>query len=333
MPKRTALLLANGAYTIRAPLSRPVAVSAALAEKLKAMDFEVRSANDQNLHGMKVATEDWLSDIAETLSNSEPDVDVVSVTDEALLLFSYCGHGAAGCFFPVDCGRPCTREETFCFFEDFLFRLFDVLGQRPANIFHHDMCGDIHASWLLPGIRIVVIIESCRRLLKDERQAYEATKTELQMRKRHLLPSVQALRPDLAFQNAVWDQRRLAFLRHLGPNAPEILMALSSESTTASYDVVFLRSIVDSIDKPVRLGGILERASLDTMRRTGHQQKPVVLTFGGAGLERNMRLEECILARPPDRGRTLLPGVSLPSLSTKPRKGRISRQRSFVHRS
>lgn len=51
------------------------------------------------------------------------------------------------------------------------------------------------ASWLLPGIRIVVIIESCRRLLKDERQAYEATKTELQMRKRHLLPSVQALRP------------------------------------------------------------------------------------------------------------------------------------------
>ena len=35
-------------------------------------------------------------------------------------------------------------------------------------------------------------------------------------------------RPDLAFQNAMWDQRRLAFLRHLGPNAPEILMALSS---------------------------------------------------------------------------------------------------------
>jgi len=323
MPKRTALLLANGAYTIRAPLSRPVAVSAALAEKLKVMDFKVRSADDQNLQGMKVATEEWLSDIADM--DSEPE-DL----EPPLLLFSYCGHGAAGCFFPVDCGRPCAREETFCFFEDFLFRLFDVLGQRPANIFHHDTCGDIHASWLLPGIRIVVIIESCRRLLKDERQAYEATKSELQMRKRHLLPSVQALRPDLAFQNAVWDQRRLAFLRHLGPNAPEILMALSSESTTASYDVVFLRSIVDSIDKPVRLGGILERASLDTMRRTGHQQKPVVLTFGGAGLER--RLEECILARP-DRGRTLLPGVSLPSLSTKPRKGRISRQRSFVHRS
>ena len=35
-------------------------------------------------------------------------------------------------------------------------------------------------------------------------------------------------RPDLAFQNAMWDQRRLAFLRHLGPDAPEILMALSS---------------------------------------------------------------------------------------------------------
>ena len=43
---------------------------------------------------------------------------------------------------------------------------------------------------------------------------------------------------------------------------------------------VFLRSIVDSIDKPLRLGGILERASLETLRRTGHQQKPVVLSFG-----------------------------------------------------
>eukprot|EP00435_Cladocopium_sp_Y103_P073710 s223_g44.t2 len=278
MPQRLALLLANGAYTIRAPLSRP----------------------DQTLNGMKAATEDWLSEVADALdlavqSEMETPKDLVDPGPPLLILFSYCGHGAAGCFFPVDCGRPCGREDTFCFFEDLLFRLFKVLGRPASEFFRCDFSGETGACWLLPGIRIVVIIESCRRLLKDERYAYEATKTHVAYQKRHLLPSVQALRPDLAFQNAIWDQRRLAFLRHLGPNAPEILMALSSESTTASYDVVFLRSIVDSIDKPVRLGGILERASLETLRRTGHQQKPVVLSFGGSG-ERNL-LEESVLAR------------------------------------
>jgi hypothetical protein len=54
------------------------------------------------------------------------------------------------------------------------------------------------ACWMLPGIRIVVIIESCRRLLKDERYAYEATKTHVAYQKRHLLPSVQALRSGIA---------------------------------------------------------------------------------------------------------------------------------------
>lgn len=338
MPQRLALLLANGAYTIRAPLSRPVEVSAALAEKLRAMGFSVRSAEDQTLNGMKAATEDWLSEVADALdlavqSEMETPKDLVDPGPPLLILFSYCGHGAAGCFFPVDCGRPCGREDTFCFFEDLLFRLFKVLGRPASEFFRCDFSGETGACWLLPGIRIVVIIESCRRLLKDERYAYEATKTHVAYQKRHLLPSVQALRPDLAFQNAIWDQRRLAFLRHLGPNAPEILMALSSESTTASYDVVFLRSIVDSIDKPVRLGGILERASLETLRRTGHQQKPVVLSFGGSG-ERNL-LEESVLARRGDHGgQTLLRGVSLPSLTAKPRSrmSRMTRQRSFVHR-
>lgn len=341
MPQRLALPLANGAYTIRAPLSRPVEVSAALAEKLRAMDFSVRSAEDQTLSGMKAATEDWLSEVADALDKVQSEMgrpkDFVDPgppepPEPPLLLFSYCGHGAAGCFFPVDCGRPCEREDTYCFFEDLLFRLFKVLGRPASELFRCDFSGETGACWMLPGIRIVVIIESCRRLLKDERYAYEATKTHVAYQKRHLLPSVQALRPDLAFQNAMWDQRRLAFLRHLGPDAPEILMALSSESTTASYDVVFLRSIVDSIDKPVRLGGILERASLETLRRTGHQQKPVVLSFGGG--ERNL-LEESVLARRDDLGgRTLLRGASLPSLTAKPRSrmSRMSRQRSFVHR-
>ena len=70
--------------------------------------------------------------------------------------------------------------------------------------------------------------------------------------------------------NLAWDQRRLAFLER--PETPQLLLALSSESTTASYDVVFLRSIVENCSKVVRLGGILERAALETQRRTGHQQ-------------------------------------------------------------
>ncbi|CAK9110019.1 unnamed protein product [Durusdinium trenchii] len=314
MPKRLALLLANGAYTIRAPLSRPVAVSTAMAKKLE------------------VATEEWLSDVATAVDSFAEESSDRRFDDEPplLLLCSFCGHGAAGCFFPVDSKRPCPQEESFSFFEDLLFPLLHVLGLA----FEHGT-----PAWLLPGVRIFMIIESCRRLLKDEHEAYQATKTQVAQKKRHLLPCVQAMRPDLAFGNAMWDQQRLAFLSHLGRlghGAPELLLALSSESTTASYDVVFLRSIVESIDKPLRLGGILERASLDTLRRTGHQQKPVILSFGPADAkqERRMKLEEYVLARPAPEahaGRALLRGVSLPSLSKSAPMKRLSRQRSFVH--
>ena len=102
---------------------------------------------------LQVATEDWLSDIADTLDSEEllhgpkslQDLHILLCNaafvrrvvqimlqrrvmlrrkrccgvvlrpedlEPPLLLFSYCGHGAAGCFFPVDCGRPCAREET-----------------------------------------------------------------------------------------------------------------------------------------------------------------------------------------------------------------------------
>merc|ERR1712046_515389 len=76
---------------------------------------------------------------------------------------------------------------------------------------------------------------------------------------------------------AEWDAARLSFLSQLGPNSPLLLLALSSESTTPSYDVVYLRSIVEQIDRPVKLVGMLERASLDTLRKTAHKQKPVLL--------------------------------------------------------
>ena len=49
----SAHLVGGSLLRIRAPLSRPVEVSAALAEKLRAMGFLVRSAEDQTLSGMK----------------------------------------------------------------------------------------------------------------------------------------------------------------------------------------------------------------------------------------------------------------------------------------
>eukprot|EP00930_Biecheleria_cincta_P047735 TRINITY_DN33158_c0_g1_i1.p1 TRINITY_DN33158_c0_g1~~TRINITY_DN33158_c0_g1_i1.p1 ORF type:complete len:434 (-),score=72.90 TRINITY_DN33158_c0_g1_i1:36-1337(-) len=304
-PRRLALLLANGAYTQRAPLSKPVGVAAELKQKLTAMNFLVEGADNQDLAGMKGTTQRWLKQVdsvAESLAegdagdashmqnghhgrNNEPPL---------ILVFVFAGHGCAGRFFPVDCGKPATPEQTFCFFEDFLFRLFEVLGgkdlfqpkrsswQRPAGPFgYREEDSPRVANWYLEGVQILVIIESCRRLTGEELKSYEAERTRIAHGKRHLLPCMQAMRPDLAaFGGAEWDAARLAFLSRLGPGAPQLLLALSSESTTPSYDVVFLRSITESLDKPVKLGGILERASMDTLRRTGHKQKPVVLHFG-----------------------------------------------------
>merc|ERR1712060_1046982 len=127
----------------------------------------------------------------------------------------------------------------------------------------------------------------------EEKQAFEEERQRVAHGRRHLLPSLTAHRPDLAHVGgAEWDAMRLAWLARLGPGAPELLLALSSESTTPSYDVVFLRSITEAIDKPVRLGGILERACLDTLRRTGHKQRPVVLTFGGTKPKRGIITED-----------------------------------------
>merc|ERR1712060_397220 len=117
----------------------------------------------------------------------------------------------------------------------------------------------------------------------EEKQAFEEERQRVAHGRRHLLPSLVAMRPDLASMGgAEWDAARLAFLSRLGPLAPQLLLALSSESTTPSYDVVFLRSITEAIDKPVRLGGILERACLDTLRRTGFKQKPVLVPLHGS---------------------------------------------------
>jgi len=310
-------VLANGAYTHRAPLSRPVGVASELRGKLGALGFLVEGADDQSLDGMKGATDRWLKLVENAVEEAEAAKTEEEVERSPLLLFfAFCGHGCAGRFHPVDVARGSPLEESYCFFDDFLFRLYEKLGEgyerfgrkRPPKSRFSLEDTPREVTWYLPGVRIVAVIESCRRLSPEEQQAYEAQRSRIASGKRHLLPSMAALRPDLAHMGgAEWDAARLAFLSELGPGAPRLLLALSSESTTPSYDVVFLRSITEAIDRPVRLGGILERASLDTLRRTGHKQKPVLLTFGGGwpgrgGIgdgEGGPALLDLVLATPP----------------------------------
>jgi len=327
MARRLALILANGAYTQRPRLSRPAAAAAELSRKLHTMGFEVHAATDQTLMGMKAAVEGYLRLVA-TAAESPCDS-----RQEPLLLFcTFCGHGSAGRFLPVDCSAAPLPEDTFCFFEDLLFKLFETLRsedfiQSQSWRQHHTNSGDdtARAGWRSCGIRILIVIESCRRLVGEELTAYHAARARAAYGKRHLLPCMQAMRPELAsVKGADWDAARMAWVaRQLGREAPQLLLALSSESTTPSYDVVFLRSIIDSIDKPVRLGGILERAALDTLRRTGHQQRPVILSLGGdVGAE---DLRDSVLASRPwpagegtRRGGAFLRSKSLPALQKSP---------------
>jgi len=352
MPSRCALILANGAYTQKPKLSRPAAAAAELAKKLGAMGFEVESAVDQTLAGMKDAVEAFLRLVSLTAPQENGRQDGQEETP--LLFCTFCGHGSAGRFLPIDAARSPSPQESFCFFEDLLFKLFQTLGSdfnyrvaRQDFVRKHCRHAGFSASfeeepeviWACPGARIFIVIESCRRLFGEELAAFEAAKARAAYGKRHLLPCMQALRPDVATMGgADWDAARMAALSRQiqGPGAPQLLIALSSESTTRSYDVVFLRSIIDSIDKPVRLGGILERAALDTLRRTGHQQKPVILYLGGDCLE---NLQDCVLASRPGpgsglrRGGALLRSKSLPALtrscatSLEPRNSRFFTQK------
>mmetsp|Transcript_96846 Transcript_96846/g.289259 ORF Transcript_96846/g.289259 Transcript_96846/m.289259 type:complete len:375 (-) Transcript_96846:15-1139(-) len=321
-PRRLALVLANGAYTHRAKLSRPVGVASELRRKLSAMGFEVVGADDQDLTGMRAATRRWLGLVEAAVDEVQAEAEEARAMEVAtggalagcpgpplLIFFTFCGHGRAGRFMPVDCPRPAADEDSFGFFEDFLFRLYEVLGgrdllrpKRPAATLLKGVPLDGPdvpnvPMWQPPGVHVIAVIESCRRLAPEEQKAYEEQRAHISHGKRHLLPCVAAARPDLAHMGgAEWDAARLAFLARLGRGAPQLLLALSSESTTPSYDVVFLRSITEAVDKPVRLGGILERASLDTLRRTGYKQKPVILDLGG-GLE-GPPPQDLILAAP-----------------------------------
>merc|ERR1712232_1294947 len=116
---------------------------------------------------------------------------------------------------------------------------------------------------------------------------------------------------------ADWDAESFAFLRPTSSSAPRFTLALSSESTQKSYDAHFLRNIAEAIDKPVKLGGILDRARLETMRRTGFKQAPQIFSFdeGGARGDVIQPLLETVLTN----SRT-----AAPSACPRPSRGRSS---------
>eukprot|EP00929_Paragymnodinium_shiwhaense_P044843 TRINITY_DN22996_c0_g1_i1.p1 TRINITY_DN22996_c0_g1~~TRINITY_DN22996_c0_g1_i1.p1 ORF type:complete len:449 (+),score=52.53 TRINITY_DN22996_c0_g1_i1:1126-2472(+) len=286
--KRLALVLGNGAYKYRAPLSKTVPTAVELRRKLEGMGFEVVAAEDQSLSGMRETTLSWLRLLEQAADEAEELHRQDGAPSSLLLLFAFCGHGRAQQFLGVDCpkGPP---PDSYCFFEDLVWRVYQLCsessGRRDWSTYPwrpnaESFLQRDRLEWRPISVRFIAIVESCRRLHADEKEAYEKERQRISNGKRHLLPSLAAFRPDLApMGGAEWDAARLGFLSQLGPGSPELLLALSSESTTPSYDVVFLRSVTEMLDRPVRLGGILERASLDTLRRTGHKQKPVILSL------------------------------------------------------
>eukprot|EP00927_Polykrikos_kofoidii_P036713 TRINITY_DN30990_c0_g1_i1.p1 TRINITY_DN30990_c0_g1~~TRINITY_DN30990_c0_g1_i1.p1 ORF type:complete len:478 (-),score=82.54 TRINITY_DN30990_c0_g1_i1:84-1517(-) len=302
--RRLALVLANGAYTQRAPLSRTVPTAVELQKKLMAIGFEVIAAFDQDLAGMRSATYQWLCVVEAAAGAAEED------GLSLLLFFAYCGHGRADQFLPVDAPRGVATEGAFCFFEEFVFRVYGLCKDSARfglagterlrqQVGTAESClRDSRAPWRSCEVRIISIIESCRKLSPEEKQEYEEERSRIAVGRRHLLPSLVAMRPELAHMGgAEWDAVRLNFLSNLGAGSPELLLALSSEATTPSYDVVFLRSITETLNRPVRFGGIIDRAIQDTLRRTGHKQKPVVLSFGD-GLSQSLADRLDRLAKP-----------------------------------
>eukprot|EP00931_Biecheleriopsis_adriatica_P090269 TRINITY_DN64285_c0_g1_i1.p1 TRINITY_DN64285_c0_g1~~TRINITY_DN64285_c0_g1_i1.p1 ORF type:complete len:404 (+),score=69.88 TRINITY_DN64285_c0_g1_i1:57-1268(+) len=311
--RRIALILANGKYTQRAPLSKISAAADDLCTKLSLAGFEVTRGDDLSLEAMRALTKQWLQSVelvAQEVFSQEQEASCIA--QPPLIFFTFCGHGRSGRFVPIDCARGAPDEAMYCFFEDFLYRLYEALGAgegfwkpKPSWIKpERDIFGNLvetkaePVQWQPPNARVICLIESCRRLSPEEQKAFDAQRARIAHGKRHILPCMVAMRPDLAnLGGAEWDASRLAFLSQLGAGAPRLLLALSSESTTPSYDVVFLRSFTEGLDKPVKLGGILERAALDTLRRTGHKQRPVLLNLdGGDGNPLTMPLHDIVLA-------------------------------------
>lgn len=308
--RRLALVFANGAYTQRPKLSKPVPAAVELRRKLSTLGFEVMGTDDQDLVGMRTITKRWLKAVEDAAEKEWEDRERgIEGMPPLIIFFAFCGHGASGRFLPVDLEKgPVQPERTYSFFDDFLFQLYRVLGHnscQPPLVQSTKRTSlaldrfDMDFPPPLPGLsaRVVAIIDTCRRLGKEEQRAFDQQKSRVANGRRHLLPCYADSRKDLMpVGGAEWDAASFGFLNQLGPTAPRVLLGLSGEAMQVSYDAVFMRSITDGIDRPVRLGGIFERAGLDTQRRTGYKQKPVVLNLGGPADDGQLLPPDLIIA-------------------------------------
>eukprot|EP00746_Dinoflagellata_sp_MGD_P007681 gnl/MRDRNA2_/MRDRNA2_115247_c0_seq1.p1 gnl/MRDRNA2_/MRDRNA2_115247_c0~~gnl/MRDRNA2_/MRDRNA2_115247_c0_seq1.p1 ORF type:complete len:359 (+),score=57.27 gnl/MRDRNA2_/MRDRNA2_115247_c0_seq1:80-1156(+) len=306
--RRLALVFANGEYHHRRKLSKTVSASQELEQKLMTLGFEVTCAVNQDLHSMSSQTRDWLR-IVEQAEDSDD-------TRPLFLLFCYCGHGHGGTFLPIDTPQgPVQLEKCYSLVDGLLLPLIKALGSPGSNdddsiqpllkLLSLGGSREMKAPkkgfdpfnpfdpWDLPPcpaksrkvrppVQVLIVVEACRKLASQDKQAFEMQRARIERGHRHLIPSfATAQRGPRHMSGALWDADEFSFLVPKNPEDPRFTLALSSESTMASYDAHFLRSIVDAIDKPVKLGGILERAKLDTMRRTGFKQTPAIMNLAG----------------------------------------------------
>lgn len=304
--RRLALIFANGDYHHRRKLTRTVGAAVELRQKLTGLGFEVTCAINQDQQGMSSQTRDWLRMVeqAEDSDDKRP----------LLLLFCYCGHGHGGTFLPIDTPQgPVQLEKCYSLVDGLLRPLIKALGSPGSN-------DDDGIQPLLKLLRVgesskapkkgfdpfdpfdpldlppcpsrrrrvraptqvLILVEACRKLAAQDKQAFEMQRARIERGHRHLIPSfATAQRGPRHMSGALWDVDEFSFLRPKNSEDPRFTLALSSESTRASYDAHFLRCIVEGIDKPVKLGGILERAKLETMRRTGFQQTPAIMNLTG----------------------------------------------------
>jgi hypothetical protein len=304
--RRLALIFANGEYHHRRKLTKTVAAAQELEQKLANLGFEVTCAVNQDLQSMSSQTKDWLRVVEQAEDNEDGR--------PLFLLFCYCGHGHGGTFLPIDSPQgPVQLEKCYSLVDALLLPLVKALGNGsndddsiqpllkllsiggsrekiPKKGFDPF---DPFDPWDVPPcpvrpkrarapVQVLVLVEACRKLAAQDKQAFEMQRARIERGHRHLIPSfATASRGPRHMSGALWDADEFSFLVPKNPEDPRFTLALSSESTRASYDAHFVRSIVDGIDKPVKLGGILERAKLDTMRRTGFQQTPAIMSLVG----------------------------------------------------
>eukprot|EP00451_Oxyrrhis_marina_P035943 CAMPEP_0204373490 /NCGR_PEP_ID=MMETSP0469-20131031/48076_1 /ASSEMBLY_ACC=CAM_ASM_000384 /TAXON_ID=2969 /ORGANISM="Oxyrrhis marina" /LENGTH=352 /DNA_ID=CAMNT_0051363971 /DNA_START=21 /DNA_END=1076 /DNA_ORIENTATION=- len=255
---RAALVLANSDYQTLAKLLHPVPTGKSVASKLRNFGFQVHERYDCRVADMREG-------VAELLTVLDRAALQPASSEPGLVIFVFNGHGKADRLSPVDAQRE-VMEETFSVFDDFINLLLARFGGGDGR-----PCG-------LPGCRIMVFLDTCRTLLKKDKEEFEVAKTRAAARKKQFLPKLQHLMPDLKCDG---DELDLALYAHLEPESPrsfQFLFCLSCERTKISRDGVFLRALDAYVGIPdIRLSAVLQKAKQQVERGTCFKQVPRIL--------------------------------------------------------